>query len=80
MAVSAIGLDLGTYNIKLYNGIDDTIHTHKNMIAIQNKHHVLAYGDEAFKMYEKTPESIEISFPVTNGVIADIHHMQLLTL
>ena len=78
MAVSAIGLDLGTYNIKLYNGIDDTIHTHKNMIAIQNKHHVLAYGDEAFKMYEKTPESIEISFPVTNGVIADIHHMQVL--
>ena len=52
MAFSAIGLDLGTYNIKIYNGINDSISTHKNMIAIQNKRNVLAYGDEAFKMYE----------------------------
>lgn len=78
MAASAIGLDLGTYNIKIYNALLDEISTHKNMIAIQNRRHVMAYGDEAFKMYEKTPDSIEVSFPVTNGVIADIHHMQVL--
>ena len=35
MAVSAFGIDLGTYNIKLYNGFNDTISSHKNMIAIQ---------------------------------------------
>ncbi len=78
MAVNAIGLDLGTYNIKLYNGFTDTIFTHKNIIAVQNRKHIFAYGDEAFKMYEKTPDSIEVSFPVTNGVIADINHMQIL--
>lgn len=78
MAINAIGLDLGTYNIKLYNGFTDTIFTHKNIIAVQNRKHIFAYGDEAFKMYEKTPDSIEVSFPVTNGVIADINHMQIL--
>lgn len=78
MAVNAIGLDLGTYNIKIYNGFTDEITAHKNMIAIQNKRNVLAYGDEAFKMYEKAPDNIVVSFPVTNGVIADIHNMQLL--
>lgn len=78
MAVNAIGLDLGTYNIKIYNGFTENISTHKNMIAIQNKKHVLAYGDEAFKMYEKAPENIVVSFPVTNGVIADINNMQTL--
>ncbi|MDO4965434.1 MAG: rod shape-determining protein [Lachnospiraceae bacterium] len=78
MAVNAIGLDLGTYNIKIYNGFTDNISTHKNMIAIQNKRNVLAYGDEAFKMYEKAPDNIAVTFPVTNGVIADINHMQIL--
>lgn len=78
MAVNAIGIDLGTYNIKIYNGFTDNISTHKNMIAIQNKRNVLAYGDEAFKMYEKAPDNIAVTFPVTNGVIADINHMQIL--
>ncbi len=78
MAVSAFGIDLGTCNIKIYNGFEEKITSQKNMIAIQNKHNLFAYGDQAFEMYEKAPASIVISYPVTNGVIADINHMQIL--
>lgn len=78
MAVNAFGIDLGTCNIKIYNGFEEKITSQKNMIAIQNKKNVFAYGDQAFEMYEKAPASIVVSYPVTSGVIADINHMQIL--
>lgn len=78
MAVNAFGIDLGTCNIKIYNGFEEKITSQKNMIAIQNKRNLFAYGDQAFEMYEKAPASIVVSYPVTNGVIADINHMQVL--
>ncbi|MBQ7564847.1 MAG: rod shape-determining protein [Lachnospiraceae bacterium] len=78
MATSTFGIDLGTYNIKIYNGFRETISSHKNIIAVQNRHTIFAYGDEAFTMYEKAPSNIVVSFPLVNGVIADIHHMQSL--
>ena len=78
MAVNAFGIDLGTYNIKIYNGFTDSITSRKNMIAIQNKHNLFAYGDDAFTMFEKAPDNIKVSFPLTYGVIADINHMQIL--
>ena len=46
------------------------------MIAIENKNNVFAYGDSAFDMYEKAPSNIHISYPLSNGVIADIHNME----
>ena len=81
MSTSAFGIDLGTYNIKIYNGFNETISSQKNMIArqkIMNKKNLFAYGDHAFEMYEKAPQNITVSFPVINGVIADINHMQIL--
>ncbi len=50
----------------------------KNMIAIENKDTLFAYGDSAFEMYEKAPGNIHISYPLSNGVIADIRNMELL--
>ena len=35
-----------------------------------------AYGDQAYAMYEKAPENINVTFPVINGVIADYANMQ----
>lgn len=75
---SAFGIDLGTSNIKIYNRLDDTILVEKNMIAIENKKNLFAYGDSAFEMYEKAPSNIHISYPLSNGVIADIKNMELL--
>ena len=47
-------------------------------MAIENKKNLFAYGDSAFEMFEKAPSNIEISYPLCNGVIADIKNMQLL--
>jgi len=78
MANFAYGIDLGTSNIKIYSKSDDVILVEKNMIAIENKHNIFAYGDSAFDMYEKAPGNIHISYPLCNGVIADIKNMEVL--
>lgn len=71
------GIDIGTSNFKMCTK-DNEILNEKNIIAIANKNELLAFGDEAYDMYEKTPENIEVSFPVKFGVIADIENMQSL--
>ncbi len=78
MSYNTFGIDLGTSNIKIYSRSDDTILVEKNMIAIENKNTLFAYGDSAFEMYEKAPSNIHISYPLSNGVIADIKNMELL--
>ncbi len=78
MASSAFGIDLGTSNIKIYNNMDGMILNQKNMIAIKNRNTLFAYGNPAFEMYEKAPANIHVSYPVNNGVIADIQNMQTL--
>ena len=77
MANNAFGIDLGTSNIKIYNRADDEVFVEKNMIAIENKKNLFAYGDSAFEMYEKAPSNIHISYPLSNGVIADIQNMEM---
>lgn len=78
MANNAFGIDLGTNNIKIYNRADDEVFVEKNMIAIENKKTLFAYGDSAFEMYEKAPSNITITYPLSNGVIADIQNMETL--
>lgn len=78
MANNAFGIDLGTNNIKIYSRIDDSILIEKNMIAIENKDTLFAYGNSAYEMYEKAPGNIHISYPLSNGVIADIKNMETL--
>ena len=78
MANNVFGIDLGTSNIRIYSKNDDSIKIEKNMIAIENKRTLFAYGDSAYEMYEKAPSNIVISHPLTNGVIADIKNMQKL--
>ncbi len=70
------GIDFGTCNLKVYCKSNGKILNEKNTIALINKDEMYAYGDDAYAMYEKAPETIEIKFPVTNGVIADFNHLQ----
>ncbi len=72
------GIDLGTSQIKLYNAQTDHITVEKNMLAVENKSEMIAYGDDAFEMFEKSPASIVVSNPISNGVIADIRNMEML--
>lgn len=78
MGNNTFGIDIGTSNIRIYNQSDNSIFMEKNMIAIENKNTLLAYGDSAYDMYEKAPANIVASFPVVNGVIADINNMETL--
>ncbi len=78
MANNAFGIDLGTSNIKIYNRADDNVFVEKNMIAIENKRTLFAYGNSAFEMFEKAPGNIHITYPLSNGVIADIQNMETL--
>ena len=74
MAGRKYGLDLGTMNIRIFQGGHGLVVYEKNMIAIQRKKEVAAIGNDAFEMYERTPASIVISNPVRDGVIADINN------
>lgn len=48
------------------------------MIAMKDKKYIFSVGNEAYKMYEKAPENVEILFPMKNGVIARFVDMQYL--
>lgn len=72
------GLDLGTYEIKIYDKKQDTIWAEKNAIAIIDEKRIFSVGDEAYEMYEKAPENIEVVFPMKEGVISEFYHMQFL--
>lgn len=63
LAYNAFGIDLGTNNIKIYSRNDDNIMVQKNMIAIENKNTLFAYGDSAFEMYEKAPGKYSYFLP-----------------
>lgn len=76
MLGKAIGIDFGTSSIKFYKNGEGVILHEKSVIAVYNKSHTFAVGNEAFEMYEKAPVNIEVSYPVKNGVIADIGNMQ----
>ena len=74
------GIDMGTGNLKIFSSSDGSITNEKNTIAIVNKDQMYAYGDEAYMMFEKAPETIVVSFPIVNGVIADFDNMQTMLL
>lgn len=69
-------LDFGSYEIKMYNPKLDKNIKIKDTIAVQNKKNILAIGDTAYEMFEKSPSNIEIVFPMKEGVISHFHDMQ----
>jgi rod shape-determining protein MreB and related proteins len=75
MAGKIYGIDFGTSTIKIYQKNDGVILDEKNVIAVANRKQIIAAGNEAFEMYEKTPANIVVTHPVKNGVIADIANM-----
>lgn len=78
MAVQKYGLDLGTGNIKIYKDGAGLVLREKNMIAIRKKVEMVAFGDEAYAMYERCSENIRVLSPVKNGVIAELSDMIIL--
>ncbi len=78
MASRAFGIDFGTSTIKIFKKGQGIVLDERNIIAISDRKHVIASGNDAFEMYEKAPASISVSYPVRNGVIADVANMMTL--
>ena len=76
MSNNVYGIDLGTNNFKVYSKATGKTMLEKNTIAVIDKNQIYAYGDSAYAMYEKAPETINVIFPVVEGVIADYNLLQ----
>lgn len=76
MTNNVYGIDLGTCNMKVYCKATNKILNEKNTIALVNNNQIYAFGDAAYAMYEKAPESIHVTFPVVSGVIANFNNLQ----
>lgn len=76
MSAQSFGCDFGTSSIKIYSRESDTIYSEKNMVAIEEKKGMIAYGDEAFDMHEKAPANIEVLYPMSFGTVASITYME----
>ncbi len=74
MSAKVFGIDFGTNTIKIYRKNEGVIFDEKNIIALC-KGEVMAIGDEAFEMLGKAPDNFLVTYPVRNGVIADIANM-----
>lgn len=75
MASKVYGIDFGTSTIKIYKKGQGIVLDERNIIAIADRKTVIASGDEAYEMYEKAPANIKVTYPVRNGVIADVANM-----
>lgn len=78
MARNVYGLDLGTYDIKVFDKKNSEIWKEKNVIAIEDEKKIFAIGNKAYDIYERAPENIEVHFPMKDGVISRFHDMQYL--
>ena len=78
MAKNVYGLDLGSYEVKVYDKKQDTIWKEKTVLSIINDKEIFAVGDEAYEMYGKTPSNIQVVFPMKGGVISRFNDMQYL--
>ena len=72
------GLDIGSMNIRLSSAGDNKILSQKNVITIKDGKNIIGYGDDAYDMFEKAPENVEVIFPVVDGVVSDIEKMQMI--
>ncbi len=66
------GVDMGSNTLKVYSHQKNKVYQERNMVAVKDKRRVLAVGDEAYEMYEKAPDNIEVASPMAYGMLADI--------
>ncbi len=74
----ACGLDLGTDTIKIRDKSGKKFLYSRNVIALRDNGSVLTYGDAAYGVYEKQPLTVNVVWPMANGVIANLTEMDIL--
>lgn len=49
----------------------------KNVVALRNDRDILAVGSAAYEIYEKNPKNVQVVWPMTNGVIANLTEAEI---
>lgn len=66
-----LGLDLGTLFIRVSDGGEIVLQEPTVAAIVTDEQKMVAWGQEAQDMLGKVPETLEVTRPLTNGVIAD---------
>jgi rod shape-determining protein MreB len=67
------GIDLGTCNTLIFQQGKGIVLQEPSVVAIgTDTRKIEAYGDEAYAMIGRTPENLEVVFPLKDGVISNI--------
>lgn len=61
------GIDLGTDTIKIKDKHGKHFLYSRNLLAVRKGGQVLAVGDEAYEMYEKNPENVDVIWPMAEA-------------
>ncbi len=70
------GIDLGSSSVKVYSFFRNKTYIEKNMIASKG-HKIIAMGNEAYEMFEKSPTDITVTAPMTFGMIASLELQEI---
>ncbi|MDO4307736.1 MAG: rod shape-determining protein [Eubacteriales bacterium] len=70
------GIDLGNSTMKVYSALRNKTFLEKNMIASRGRT-IIAVGNEAYEMYEKSPSDISVSSPMAFGMIANLELQEI---
>ena len=60
------GVDLGSSSVKVYSFFRNKTYIEKNMVAYRGRR-ILAIGNEAYEMFEKSPSDISVDSPITGN-------------
>ncbi len=72
MFARLIGIDLGTVNVLVHEKGRGIVLQEPSVVAISiNDNRIVAVGSEALQMLGRSPDTIEVTRPLRNGVIAD---------
>lgn len=66
-----LGIDLGTINVLVCEGGEIVLHEPSVVALIASESKVVAWGQEAKDMYGRAPDTVEVTRPLRDGVIAD---------
>ena len=70
-------VDLGTDTIKIKDKNGKNFLYDKNVVALRNDRDILAVGSAAYEIYEKNPKNVQVVWPMTNGVIANLTEAEI---
>ena len=71
------GVDLGTDTIIIKDRSGKKFLYDKNVVALRNDRDVIAVGNDAYEIFEKNPQNVQVIWPMSGGVIANLTEMEI---